>query len=88
MVANERIDIRLVAMLLGPMITAQWEKWEAIIRGTRDSEKNPGAWAGFEFLYHRWFNFRTKWGGPNCYSKGTLDDHYKSSQNSTKYPFF
>jgi hypothetical protein len=53
MVANERIDIRLVAMLLGPMITAQWEKWEAIIRGTRDSEKNPGSWAGFEFLYNQ-----------------------------------
>jgi hypothetical protein len=67
MVANERIDIRLVAMLLGPMIIAQWEKWEGIIRGTRDREESPGQWAGFEFLYKEMVRVRDQEGWTNLF---------------------
>jgi len=58
MVATKRIDIRLVAMLLGPMIIGQWEKWEEIIRGTREYEKSPGSCAGFEYLYEEMVKVR------------------------------
>jgi len=58
MVATGRIDIKLVAMLLGPMIITQWEKWEEIIKGTREREEEPGSWAGFEYLYNEMVKVR------------------------------
>jgi hypothetical protein len=45
------INRELVGILLGPMITQQWEKWEDIIQGTRDRE-DPNMWIGFEYLYN------------------------------------
>ena len=69
MVANERIDSRLVAMLLGPMIIVQWEKWEEIIRSVRDYENNPESWIGFEYLYNEMVKLRDQEGWSELFFK-------------------
>jgi len=60
------IDSDLVHRLgLEVQIIMMWEKWEHIIRETREREKLPDIWEGFEYLYNEMKAYRHLKGYPD-----------------------
>ena len=59
------IELDLLNRLsLGPMVITMWERWEHIIRKTRERERGPDLWEGFEYLYNEVKNYRDREGYP------------------------
>lgn len=59
------IQLNLLNRLsLGPMVITMWERWEHIIRKTRERESGPDLWEGFEYLYNEVKNYRDREGYP------------------------
>ncbi len=52
-------------LTLGPLVIMMWEKWEHIIRETREREKLPDVWEGFEYLYKEMKKLRDMKGYPD-----------------------
>ena len=50
---------------LAPMVITMWERWEHIIRKTREREGGPDLWEGFEYLYNEVKKYRDKEGYPD-----------------------
>jgi len=59
------IELDLINRLsLGPMVITMWERWEHIIRKTRERERGPDLWEGFEYLYNEVKSYRDREGYP------------------------
>jgi hypothetical protein len=60
------IDSDLIhRLLLDFQVIMMWEKWEHIIRETREREKIPDLWEGFEYLYSEMKEYRNMKGYPD-----------------------
>ena len=59
------IELELLLRLqLDFTVIIMWEKWEDIIRATREREAIPDVWEGFEYLHDEMKKFRSSRGYP------------------------